>query len=231
MDNRELDIVDFHTHILPGADHGSDSVDTSIKQLKLASEAGVKRIVATPHFYPHRHTLDKFLQKREACAEALYKACVSDSPTVKLGAEVLLCQGLEKFDRLESLCLSGSEYLLLELPFSDFRHEYCDTVRKIAKMGYKVILAHVDRYSKENIEQLLDVGVNMLQVNADSLDKLFKPKHILEWAKQGYVVALGSDIHGADPKAYKHFLKAKVALGDSLDGVRRASDSIFEMIK
>ena len=99
------------------------------------------------------------------------------------------------------------------------------------KMGLKVILAHVDRYSKENIEQLMDVGVDMLQINADSLDKLFKPKHILEWARRGKVAALGSDIHGSDAKAYKHFTKAKSVLGDSLEFLREKSDFIFNSMK
>ena len=231
MDTRKFDLVDFHSHILPGADHGSDSVSTSLKQLELAASEGVTRVIATPHFYPHKHTLDKFMHKRALCAQALLDACNGTQPQVKLGAEVLLCQGLEKFEGLDQLCLEGTKYLLIELPFSDFRQEYCDTVEKMIRMGYKVILAHVDRYSRENIEQMLDVGVDMLQVNADSMTKLFKPKHIIEWAKAGYVVALGSDIHGTDSKAYKNFSRAKVAFGDSLDSIRVKSDDIFNMMK
>ena len=38
MDNKKIDLVDFHSHILPRADHGSDSVETSLKQLKLAAD-------------------------------------------------------------------------------------------------------------------------------------------------------------------------------------------------
>ena len=226
-----FDIVDFHSHILPCADHGSSSVAMSLKQLKLASEAGVKRIIATPHFYPHKHTLDRFLERRDECARELYEACNGELPEVKIGAEVLLCDGLDKFPGLEKLCLCGTNYILIELPFADFRNEYCDTVEKIMKLGFKVVLAHVDRYSKDNIEQLIDIGVDKLQVNADSLDKMFKPKHVLDWAKNGYVVALGSDIHGEDTKAYKHFAKAKNVLASSIDIIRTESDKIFDTMK
>ena len=38
--------VDFHSHIIPGADHGSKSVEVSKKQLEIAANAGVKYIVA-----------------------------------------------------------------------------------------------------------------------------------------------------------------------------------------
>ena len=67
----DIDIVDFHSHILPNADHGSDSLETSLKQLLLAKEFGVKRIIATPHFYPHRHTLQAFLARRNKAFEEL----------------------------------------------------------------------------------------------------------------------------------------------------------------
>ena len=171
------------------------------------------------------------MDKRAACAAALYDACDNTLPEVKLGAEVLLCPGLDKIQGLEKLCLSGTNYLLLELPFSDFRTEYTDTVEKIMKLGFNVILAHVDRYPKENIEQLMDVGVDKLQVNAESLDKIFKPKHILDWANRSCGVALGSDIHGDDAKAYKHFTKAKAVLGRAIDSLQSASNDIFGAMK
>ena len=43
-------ITDFHSHVLPGADHGSDSVETSERQLELVDGAGIDRVVAAPHF-------------------------------------------------------------------------------------------------------------------------------------------------------------------------------------
>ena len=230
MDNVSIDIVDFHSHILPGADHGSSSVETSLSQLNLAHNNGVTRIIATPHFYPHRHTLEQFLKRRENAWEQLSSSISEDLPTVKLGAEVLLCQGLENFKGIENLTLNGTNYMLLELPFSDFRNEYCDTVASLLKSGFDIILAHVDRYPKENIERLIDVGVSKLQLNAESLAGFFKPKHLLSWASDNMVVALGSDIHGADEKAYKRFIKAKKALADSLSYVEDASNNIWNLV-
>ena len=66
MKNKDIDIIDFHSHILPGADHGSSSVETSLAQLNSAKNAGVTRLIATPHFYPHRHTLEKFLARNNS---------------------------------------------------------------------------------------------------------------------------------------------------------------------
>ena len=53
--NMKLDLsLDYHAHILPGCDHGSDGLVTSLKQVEMAASAGVKTICATPHFYPHK---------------------------------------------------------------------------------------------------------------------------------------------------------------------------------
>ena len=46
--------LDYHAHILPRCDHGSDGVETSLRQLAMAAEAGIRTVCATPHFYPHR---------------------------------------------------------------------------------------------------------------------------------------------------------------------------------
>ena len=224
---KEIDIVDFHAHILPCADHGSNSVSTSLKQLKYAKEQGVNRIIATPHFYPHRHTLDMFLKRRAHAYEELASELTPDLPEIKLGAEVLLCEGLENFSGVEELCIIGTKTLLLELPFSDFRNEYADTASELMRRGIDIVLAHVDRYPRESIERMLDVGVTKFQLNASSLAKMFKKKHLLEWVNQGLVVALGSDIHNEDKSAYKKFRKAIKVLGANAERIANASNKYF----
>ena len=121
--------VDFHAHILPGADHGSSSVEESLSQLAIAKAHGFSKIVATPHFYPHQHNLAAFLKKREECVASLKAALTEGSPSVAVGAEVLLCNNLNRLENLASLCIGSSNVIMIELPFSDFNHGYVDTVR------------------------------------------------------------------------------------------------------
>ncbi|MGN0395823.1 MAG: CpsB/CapC family capsule biosynthesis tyrosine phosphatase, partial [Coprococcus sp.] len=45
-----MEIIDFHSHILPGIDDGSRNVETSIKMLDRCADNGVGLMVATPHF-------------------------------------------------------------------------------------------------------------------------------------------------------------------------------------
>ena len=55
-------MIDFHTHILPEMDDGSESVEESIQMLELSAGQGVKWMVATPHFYADREDPKTFLE-------------------------------------------------------------------------------------------------------------------------------------------------------------------------
>lgn len=226
-----MDIIDFHAHILPRADHGSNSVENSQRQLSLAKEYGVSRIVATPHFYPAKENLNVFLKRREASFAELAEGIGKDMPPgIAMGAEVLICDNIEHLPGLESLCIGNSNIILLELPFNDFHVGYIYSVRNMIKNGYRIILAHADRYNSDSIYRLLDVGAQ-IQLNADALDSIFKRRILYRWVAEGAVVALGSDIHGADRAAYKHFAAAKKKLGKNLEYIKRQSDKIWNDIK
>ena len=221
-----IDFIDFHAHILPHADHGSYSTDTTAAQLEYARSSGVKRIVATPHYYPHQENPDVFLKRRNACYEHLLERLTFDLPSIRLGAEILICDNIEEMPMLDKLCIEGTRALLLELPFTDFSASYVHSVRSLVNQGYTVLLAHADRYDPENIDKLVKVGA-IIQLNADALSGLFIPKIIKEWIKSGKVYALGSDIHGADKKAYARFNKAIKKLGTDAERIKELSDAIW----
>ena len=58
-------IVDFHSHVLPGIDDGSRSVEESLVMLKRMQDQGIAAVVATPHFYASHHFPEEFLERRE----------------------------------------------------------------------------------------------------------------------------------------------------------------------
>ena len=67
--------TDYHSHILPNIDDGSDSIKTSLKMIKMMKQQGIGIIVATPHFYMHREaSLDSYLVKRQNAYEKLMAA-------------------------------------------------------------------------------------------------------------------------------------------------------------
>ncbi len=206
------DIIDFHSHVLPRADHGSSSVDTSLCQISMARQSGVSCVMATPHFYPADEDVSRFLERRARAYTHLASALNESSPKIIVGAEVLICDNLESLPRLKELCIEGTNTILLELPFSDFDKKYRVSVGALIKQGINVVLAHADRYDRDNINSLVSVGAK-IQLNANSFARLVVKKHLYEWIDAGLVVGLGSDIHGTDKKAYKNFTAAIRKIG------------------
>ena len=217
--------VDFHAHILPRADHGSGSVETSLFQLNSAKAAGVTRIIATPHFYPHRHLIEDFLERREVGYRKL-KPHIPEGMELKIGAEVLICPGLQNHPDIEKLLIEGTRSLLLELPFNRYEDYFAESIKEMCEMGIDVIIAHADRYAPATVEKVLEAGAR-LQLNASSLDRLFKRRMLYKWINNGDVIALGSDIHGKDEKAYKHFVCAMKKVKDKAEYIKQESDKIF----
>lgn len=219
--------IDFHAHILPGADHGCENVTMSLQQLALAKKAGVNTVVATPHFYPRQDNLYDFLTRRE---EAVHQLCThwqERRPRVALGAEVHLCVGLERMEGLDCLCVGGTNVLLLELPFRYWNDEIFNTVLEIAHGGqYTPVLAHVDRYLPEVIEMLFSEGIRG-QLNAESVCGLLRRRRLRRWAEEGNIVALGSDIHGLG-NAYDKLRKAERLLGETYDSIMQATNTLLE---
>ena len=66
-----MEVIDFHSHVLPGIDDGSRNIETSIEMLRLSRNAGVDRMIATPHFYADEDRIEHFLEKREHAYQRL----------------------------------------------------------------------------------------------------------------------------------------------------------------
>ncbi len=115
-------MIDFHTHILPDIDDGAENVEDSVKMIQMLCEQGVKKILLTPHFYAYVSSVESFLEKRKRSLEKLLKALETEKPDVDIyiGGEVLFFEELWRISDLKSLCISGTEYILLEMPFSSW---------------------------------------------------------------------------------------------------------------
>lgn len=187
--------LDYHAHILPGCDHGSDSAETSLAQVAQAARAGIHTICATPHFYPQRESVGHFLARRQRCLQALEERLPEGSPRVIPGAEVLICPGMERLEGLRELCRQGTRELLLELPFYSWPADVWDTVYRLhEREELQLVIAHGDRYPPEDVERLMEEGIR-LQLNAECLTRPLRRGRYLDWIRQGRVAYLGSDIH------------------------------------
>lgn len=218
-------MTDFHAHILPGADHGSDGVQTSLRQLCMAQEAGVRTVVATPHFYPDHDELEHFLQRRQCAYEQLMNA-YTGSVRVLLGAEVRLCAGLERLPGLEHLCVAGTKTLLVEMPFCEWTENLRQTLLTLQdSTEFTPVLAHVDRYYPPAVAELLRSGV-LGQLNAQGLCRLQGRRRLLQWVDDGSIAALGSDIHGTKT-GYRQFQRAVRILGNQTEMILKRTEILL----
>ena len=103
----EHGICDMHGHFLPGMDDGCKTPEESVQVLKSSYEQGVRRMFATPHYYPVE-PVGEFLRRRDAAWNRLQgqlekepDACV---PRICLGAEVAFRPGLSYEEDLRKLC-------------------------------------------------------------------------------------------------------------------------------
>lgn len=198
-------VIDFHSHILPGIDDGSKSVNMSMKMLGMASEQGVQVMVATPHFYASRHRIEVFLERRQRSFEALQAQKGDFGPELKLGAEVAWFPGISRADRLEDLFIADTRVMLLEMPFAPWTDEMTDEVTNLLrKRDVQVVLAHVERYldyaeNRKKIESLLEMPL-YVQINAEALLSWRKKRIVMKMFNQKKAHFLGSDCHRTEKR-------------------------------
>ncbi len=207
-------LTDFHAHILPGADHGSDSTKTSENQLRLLYSAGVRSVVATPHFYPNDISVEGFLKRRSEAEARLSAVPGENMPKVYIGAEVLVCPGIDRMPGLEKLCIKGTNVILLEMPFFRWNESLYETVYNISRSDLKVVMAHIGRYPSYQSERLIaECGV-AVQLNGENISTRHGRRKVVKWLEAGIVSAFGSDIHGSSAKSAKNLAAIYDFAGD-----------------
>ncbi len=192
-------MLDFHTHILPGIDDGSRSVEMSLQMLQREAELGIDEVISTSHYYATEGSPEQFLHRRERAWEKLRPHVTSDMPAIRLGAEVQYFEGICAAEGIDLLRIEGSELLLLEMPTIDWSQRMLEDIMELnSRPGMQVVLAHIDRYlnflPKGLVGEFVEAGV-LIQVNASFFTRwntLGKAKKML---KNGQIHFVGSDCH------------------------------------
>lgn len=194
-------IYDIHSHFLPGMDDGCQTAAEAVQVLRASYDQGIRKICATPHYYPVESAND-FLARREAAAQELFERLEKEEqpvPKIILGAEVAYRPGICYQEDLDKLCIGASQYLLLEMPFRKWGNEVIRTVRSICNVrGLTPILAHIERYlpmqDDETLDRILDQEI-LVQMNAARLLQIPSRRQARRLLSSGMVHLLGSDCH------------------------------------
>ena len=197
-------MIDFHAHILPRIDDGSQSVEESISMLESMKAQGIKKVIATPHFLANHESVDAFVGRRNESLERLKRA-KPDIPEIALGAEVKYYDGISHLPDLKKLRIEGSKLLLLEMPFSPWSEYAVKEITDIAGRGkITLVLAHIERYlSMQNgavLFCLLENGV-LFDSNASFFISRLTRHKALRMLRNHQIHFLGSDAHNMADRA------------------------------
>lgn len=197
-------MIDFHSHILPGIDDGSRSVEESLQMLQTLKSQDVDTVVASSHFYATQRSPEAYIERRNKAFDALKESLTDACPRIILGAEVLYFPGISHMGDLESLCIEGTDILLLEMPFTAWNRSMIAEVKGMAREHrVQLMMAHIERYYYQQDESvwddLLNLGVFM-QSNAEFFLPFWQGRKALKHLREGRIHLLGTDCHNMNDR-------------------------------
>lgn len=210
-------MIDIHSHIIHGVDDGSTDLDTSLEILLNLAENGVTDVILTPHYIPDTNYVSNKFNNINKLKELRREVRMEGIDiNLYLGNEIYIDPNITKLiTSYQISSLNNSEYILVELPMNGIYPDYQEIFKDLINTGFKVILAHPERYKTfqedyNNILEMVDMGV-YLQCNIDSIlgrygnDAKKTMKFIL---KNKLVSFIGTDIHSIKDD-YSYINKAK----------------------
>ena len=201
-------MIDLHSHILPAVDDGSRNTQESLKMLRMLKKQGVTKVVATPHFYANRSSVDEFLSNREESYLRLCAELSENMPQIILGAEVKYYEGISRLENLNKLCIGDSKLLLLEMPMRKWTEFILRELRELSLCGNIIIvLAHIERYlayqNKGTVDELVNDGI-LIQANANFFINFTSRHKALSMLRRNLIHFIGSDCHNLTDRVPKN---------------------------
>lgn len=199
-------LVDMHSHLIPGIDDGSKSMDETIAMLAKFESLGYKKVITTPHVMS-----DFYRNTPEIILEGLEKVrSVANELNLKIQIEAAAeyyydDSLLNRLYENESLLTFGDNYLLFEFSMQHKPEQIEDLFFNLLTQNYKPVLAHFERYPyfHGSTKELIDwrgKGIN-IQLNLNSLIGHYGPniqKQAELMVSEGLVDFVGSDCHRID---------------------------------
>jgi protein-tyrosine phosphatase len=196
-------MIDTHSHLLPGVDHGCPDLETSILMARAAADSGVDVVVCTPHL----PEWDEALIRRTGIVLREVKEGLAAA-----GVELELLSGFEvdlsvaltvDITRLCALTIEGSGgAILFEMPYSGWPLFIEEVIFRLSAEGLTPVLAHPER--NERVQKSSDLLAGCLkagavaQATAGSIGGMFgksAERTFFRLISEGLISLLASDAH------------------------------------
>ena len=198
-------MIDFHNHILPNVDDGSESLEMSLTMLREAASQGITDVVNTVHYqHPKVETEEISFERIQKEVKTLQTELDNHDIPVKLhcGAEVFFLPNLLEIKDDPLVTFSHGKYMLIEFQVHQLPDIHKQKLFDLKMAGVTPIIAHPERYKpvQEDISIVtnwLEAGC-IIQVDAGSpLGYLGSGAQATSERiiKNGWCQILGSDSH------------------------------------
>lgn len=204
---RDLDLswmeVDMHSHLIPGIDDGSKTLEESLELIKRLKDYGLRKLITTPHVMSeyYKNSPETILPGLQKLREALKEENIDIE--IEAAAEYFIDEMLmEKIHNKEKILTIGGNLVLVETGFMARPLMLKEIFFDMEMNGYKPVLAHPERYQyliqdKELLHDLLDRDI-YFQINLLSLTGFYS-KPIKNFAEtlidEGKIRFFGTDCH------------------------------------
>ena len=190
--------TDIHSHLLPGIDDGSKSMDESIEMIKKFKDLGYEKLIITPHVMsegynnPTKLILEKYNELKKSI----------DFMDLYASAEYNMDEEFVKRIKNKDLIVISDKYILFETSYYTKPAVFESIVFEIHSLGFTPVFAHPERYRYlqddfEKYKKIKDLGV-LFQCNINSFKGYYgkiAKKAVNYLAKNGLIDFLGSDVH------------------------------------
>ena len=204
-------MIDIHTHVLPGVDDGSQSMEMSLEMLALAADSGVEALVTTPHCNIPDEYENYASEQMLSLWERLDRARKAEGIPVKLyrGMEIFATAELPELLLSRRVwTLNDTSYFLTEFAFDEDPLFCYDVLARCKKLGFHPVIAHPERYYfiQDDPQIAYDFCTDgcALQINKGSVLGRFGPDamdtaHLL--LQHGLCACLASDAHSPQQRS------------------------------
>ncbi len=223
--------TDIHSHFIPGIDDGSPDMETSILLIKKMQELGYSRVITTPHVMSdfYKNSSETILKGLAAVRSELKLQNINMD--INAAAEYYLDFDFEQKIGKEKFLTFGGNYILVELSFMQVPKNLFDIIFKLQMEGYKVVLAHPERYvyyNQEDYDSLIIRGV-LFQINLLSLIGYYSPQiqqKTKELIAKDQVSFVGTDCHNMNHADLYEKCQTKRAWHDLVNSGKLLNDTL-----
>lgn len=198
--------VDMHSHLIPGIDDGSRSMDETIAMLAKFESMGYQKVITTPHIMGdfYKNTPEIILGGLEDVRSVAKQLGLKIE--LEAAAEYYFDESLmNRLKQKETLLTFGDNQLLFEFSMMEKPNQIEQLLFEMLTQNYKPVLAHFERYtfffgSVEKAIEWREMGID-IQLNLNSLTGNYGPlvkQQAERLVDAGAIDFIASDCHRMD---------------------------------